>query len=142
MAGVVELPALFFAVEDVDDVVVVLVLVVLDEELVELDDAVPTTIDTVEPLARLVPPGGACVTTVPTFDCSVTGRELRRGLNPTALIACSAWMVDLPVTNGTVALAGACAITIVTVEPTVASDSAPGSWLITVPAGLEAVIST
>ena len=71
------LPALrfFFAVEDVVEVVVLLVLVVLvDDEDDELEDAVAMTIETVDPLARLVPPGGACVTTVPTFAGVVTGR--------------------------------------------------------------------
>jgi hypothetical protein len=64
---------------------------VLDDELVE-DElvAVPTTIDTDDPLARLAPPGGACVTTRPTFAASLTGRKLTCATSPAPEIAACA----------------------------------------------------
>jgi hypothetical protein len=82
-----------------------------DDELLDEDDeleaAVPTTIVTVEPFVRCEPPGGDCVSTVPTLDGSVTDRVFTNGTSPAARIADSACEVVSPVIDGTLAFAGA-----------------------------------
>ena len=81
------------------------------------------------------------MSTVPTLDGSVTDRVFTSGTSPAAWIADSACEVVSPVIDGTDAFAGAWTITIVTLEPAVAVAPALGSWLSTVPAGAESVVS-
>ena len=140
MVGVFDVFGVFAAVvvdDDDDDVLDD------DEELLDDDElvAVPTTIVTAEPFVRCEPPGGDWVRTLPTLDGSFTGRVFTCATSPAAWIADSACAVVSPVIDGTVAFAGACAITIVTLEPAVAVAPAFGSWLSTVPAGAELVVS-
>jgi hypothetical protein len=120
----------------VDEVVVELELVV--GVVVELlDDDVPlnwaTVIVTVLPFFAVVPPLGDWEITFPSWLWLVTVLVLRCTLKPAAWRALVAPAAGSPTTGGTVAVVGAAAITIVTVEPGAALEPPLGLWLITFP---------
>jgi hypothetical protein len=77
---------------------------------------VPTTIETVEPFARLAPLPGDCDTTDPARLAWVTARNVRSTSKPSAVNAPNAAAALSPTTGGTVTDAGALATTIVTTE--------------------------